>query len=35
MLVNRVNEKICRYEKSQGHRGHRKVKYDTVTVVKL
>ena len=26
MLVNRVNEKNCRSEKSQGHRGHRKVK---------
>ena len=26
MLVNRVNEKNCRFEKSQGHRGHRKVK---------
>ena len=24
--VNRVNEKICRSKKSQGHRGHRKVK---------
>ena len=24
--MNRVNEKICRSEKSQGHRGHRKVK---------
>ena len=24
--VNRVNKKICRSEKSQGHRGHRKVK---------
>ena len=24
--MNRVNEKNCRSEKSQGHRGHRKVK---------
>ena len=24
--VNRVNEKNCQSEKSQGHRGHRKVK---------
>ena len=24
--MNRGNEKICRSEKSQGHRGHRKVK---------
>ena len=24
--MNRVNEKICRSEKSQGQRGHRKVK---------
>ena len=24
--MNRVNEKICRSEKSQGHRGHRKFK---------
>ena len=24
--MNCVNEKICRSEKSQGHRGHRKVK---------
>ena len=24
--MNRVNEKMCRSEKSQGHRGHRKVK---------
>ena len=24
--MNRVKEKICRFEKSQGHRGHRKVK---------
>ena len=24
--MNRVNEKICRAGKSQGHRGHRKVK---------
>ena len=24
--VNRVNEKICRSEKSQGHGGHRNVK---------
>ena len=23
--VNRVDEKICRSEKNQGHRGHRKV----------
>ena len=25
-LVNRANEKNCRSEKSQGHRGHKKVK---------
>ena len=24
--MNRVNEKICRLEKNQGHEGHRKVK---------
>ena len=24
--MNRVKEKICRSEKNQGHRGHRKVK---------
>ena len=24
--VNRINEKICRSGKSQGHRGHKKVK---------
>ena len=24
--MNRVNEKICQSEKSQGHRGHKKVK---------
>ena len=27
--MNRVNKKNCRSEKSQGHRGHRKVKCET------
>ena len=26
MLSESRNEKICRFEKSQGHKGHRKVK---------
>ena len=34
-LENHVNEKICQSEKSQGHRGDRKVKCEIVQALIL